>query len=123
VSHGASLAVILLVLAIKPRSSVVVVVSSSVLGAGAGVHRCRRVVVPVVRVLGHALSSPRSGRRGHGRAPCRVVPVGTWYLLSSAASTCDPPCEQRLARLGEGAGASAGLFLVVMGPWCSFSSS
>jgi hypothetical protein len=105
-AHRTSLAVVLLVLAVEPRSSVVVVVSSSVsgAGAGAGVHRCRRMVVPVVRVLGRALSSPRSGHRGHGRVPRRVVPVGTWYLLSSA-------------------GASAGLFLVVMGPWCSFSSS
>jgi hypothetical protein len=89
------------------------------LGAGAGVHRCCRVVMPVVRVLGCALSSPCSGHCGHGHAPRHVVPVGTWYLLSSAASTCDPPCEQRLAGLGEG----AGLFLVGIGPWCSFSSS
>jgi hypothetical protein len=74
VAHRASPAVVLLVLAVEPRSSVVIVVSLSMSGAGAGVHRRRRVIVPVVRVLGRALSSPRSGRAPHRAGPC-------WDLL------------------------------------------
>jgi hypothetical protein len=44
--------------------------------------------------------------------PAVLAPAGTWYLLLSAASTCEP-CEQWLTGLGEGDGSS----IVVVGSW------